>query len=115
MKKLNDFSNEELAELLQEIPGELKRRETERRARVLEEMKRLANENGYSMDELMNKQHDKTKRRSAATVNPVEPKYAKLSDPEVVWTGRGRKPAWVVEHLEKGGTLEDLLIVPSNK
>lgn len=26
------------------------------------------------------------------------------------WSGRGRKPRWVEEHLKKGGKLEDMLI-----
>ncbi|NQE50339.1 H-NS histone family protein [Herbaspirillum rubrisubalbicans] len=41
-------------------------------------------------------------RRSA-----VPPKYKKG---KMIWTGRGRQPKWVEEHLEAGGKLEDLLI-----
>jgi DNA-binding protein H-NS len=26
------------------------------------------------------------------------------------WTGRGKKPRWVVDHLAQGGTMEDLLV-----
>lgn len=26
------------------------------------------------------------------------------------WSGRGRKPRWVEDHLKKGGKLEDILI-----
>lgn len=26
------------------------------------------------------------------------------------WTGKGRKPAWVIQHLEAGGTLQDLQV-----
>lgn len=26
------------------------------------------------------------------------------------WTGRGKQPKWVVEHLAKGGKLDDLLV-----
>lgn len=28
------------------------------------------------------------------------------------WSGRGRKPRWIEEHLKKGGKLEDILIKP---
>lgn len=38
---------------------------------------------------------------------PIPPKYA-LGDK--TWTGRGRQPLWVTDHLSKGGKLEDLLI-----
>lgn len=37
----------------------------------------------------------------------VAPKY-KLG--ELSWTGRGRQPKWVADHISKGGKLEDLLI-----
>ena len=37
-------------------------------------------------------------------------KYASKSDPKNNWTGRGRKPAWVKEHIDAGGKLEDLAI-----
>lgn len=40
----------------------------------------------------------------------VAPKYANPSDASVTWTGRGRQPRWVKEHLENGGSLEDLAI-----
>lgn len=34
--------------------------------------------------------------------------YTNPSDPAQTWTGRGRKPQWVAEHLQNGGNLEDL-------
>ena len=37
----------------------------------------------------------------------VAPKYKKGND---VWSGRGRKPKWIEDHLKKGGKLDDLLI-----
>lgn len=40
----------------------------------------------------------------------VAPKYANPDDPTMTWTGRGRKPRWIVENLENGKQLEDMLI-----
>lgn len=37
----------------------------------------------------------------------VAPKYKKG---KLIWTGRGRQPKWVEEHIEAGGKLDDLLI-----
>ena len=37
----------------------------------------------------------------------VEAKYKSGNE---VWSGRGRKPKWVEDHLTKGGKLDDLLI-----
>lgn len=39
--------------------------------------------------------------------NPVPPKYQKGNE---LWSGRGRKPRWVEDHLAAGGKLEQLLI-----
>jgi DNA-binding protein H-NS len=38
------------------------------------------------------------------------PKYRKSIDPNITWSGKGRKPEWVVTYLGNGGALEDLLI-----
>lgn len=37
----------------------------------------------------------------------VPPKYKQGA---ATWSGRGRQPRWVVEHLEKGGSLDELLV-----
>jgi len=37
----------------------------------------------------------------------VAPKYSKGED---TWTGRGRQPKWVADHIAAGGKLEELLI-----
>lgn len=38
------------------------------------------------------------------------PKYRNSVDPSLTWTGKGRKPEWVVTYVENKGALEDLLI-----
>jgi DNA-binding protein H-NS len=37
-------------------------------------------------------------------------KYQSRIDPNLTWTGRGRKPEWVTTFLGNGGTLEELEI-----
>ena len=47
--------------------------------------------------------------RSRATINP--PKYRNPDNPLQVWSGRGKKPNWVIKHLaEPANLLQDLLI-----
>src|SRR5579859_7245914 len=41
---------------------------------------------------------------------PVVPKFANPDRPSQVWSGRGKRPKWVVEKLASGLTLEDLNI-----
>ena len=38
------------------------------------------------------------------------PKYRSSIDPDLTWTGKGRKPGWVQTYLDNGGELESLLI-----
>ncbi|MBF0140586.1 MAG: H-NS histone family protein [Magnetococcales bacterium] len=37
-------------------------------------------------------------------------KYQNPADPKQTWSGRGRKPGWVLSHLGAGGQLEALEI-----
>jgi DNA-binding protein H-NS len=41
---------------------------------------------------------------------PVFPKFANPDEPREVWSGRGKRPKWVIEKLASGLTLEDLNI-----
>ena len=36
--------------------------------------------------------------------------YANPTNPEEVWSGRGRKPQWVADYMDNGGRLEDLRV-----
>jgi len=47
--------------------------------------------------------------RSRDSVNP--PKYRNPDNPEQTWSGRGKRPTWVVDYLiEPANLLQDLLI-----
>jgi DNA-binding protein H-NS len=41
---------------------------------------------------------------------PAAPKYRHPENPELTWSGRGRKPKWFVAALEQGKTPEEMLI-----
>jgi DNA-binding protein H-NS len=38
------------------------------------------------------------------------PKYRSLDNAEAVWSGRGRKPSWLVAGLKSGRTIDEFLI-----
>ncbi|MDK8873411.1 H-NS histone family protein [Paracoccus sp. SSJ] len=63
----------------------------------------VAKEHGFSLGELA----EITPAQKRAT---VAPKYRHPENPEITWSGRGRKPAWIVEGLEAGKSLEDFAI-----
>jgi DNA-binding protein H-NS len=98
---LSGFDKAELLQLQKDVAKELKgydeRQRKEARAKLEEQAAAL----GFSLDEL-------TGRRASKKVNP--PKYAHPENPTMTWSGRGRQPAWIKEHLEAGKPLDDLLI-----
>ncbi len=49
-------------------------------------------------------------RGTAAPKAKGIPKYRNSIDPKLTWSGKGRKPDWVVTYLGNGGTLEEMLI-----
>ncbi|MDB5660709.1 MAG: spbB [Cypionkella sp.] len=53
-----------------------------------------------------------TKKADGGTAakTPSTPLYAHPENPSLTWTGKGRKPGFVIAHLEHGGTLEQLII-----
>ena len=75
------------------------RRLSEARAKVEAEARAM----GFSLAELLD-----GKKKATASKSP--PRYRHPEDPTVTWTGRGRKPAWVLEHIEAGKPMEDLEI-----
>ena len=96
----------QLRELQQQIPAEIKRRESQEKTNVLNELKELAKAKGYSLDELLGGREVKVK----VAGTKVKAKYRHPANPELQWTGRGRQPKWVAEWLASGNALEALVI-----
>lgn len=46
-------------------------------------------------------------RTKEASKKPVAVKYKKG---EQTWTGRGRQPGWIAEHINGGGSLQELAV-----
>ena len=103
---LSTLTADELRELQQQIPAELKRRETKEKADVLNELRAIAKNRGYSFEDLIGKEA----KVPAASGQKVKVKYRHPENVELEWTGRGRKPKWVEAWLASGNALEGLLI-----
>ncbi|WP_255471037.1 H-NS family nucleoid-associated regulatory protein [Paracoccus sp. M683] len=91
---------------MRDLQGKLDRAinsyEDRKRREAIAAVETMAREHGFSLNELTG-----GKTRRAGT---VPPKYSNPADPTMTWTGRGRKPRWVQESLERGKSLDDLLI-----
>ena len=66
-----------------------------------EKLASIASEAGYSLEELT-----KVKTKKA----PSSPLYQNPDDKSQTWTGKGRKPNWLLTALEAGKSLEDFKI-----
>ena len=101
---LEKLSLEELKKLQNEVAVAIFNFEKQRKAETLIELKALAHAKGFSLKELLDDSNGKS------TKKPVAPKYADPSNPENTWTGRGRKPKWLVAALESGQSVEEFAL-----
>lgn len=90
----NDLN--ELLEAQKNVEKQLKKVRKAKLADAQKQVKQLANDLGVTVNELV--QSEET------TV-----KYVNPNDPTQSWSGRGKKPSWLIELLEKGVNLEDLI------
>lgn len=89
----NDLN--ELLEAQKNIEKQLKKVRKAKLAEAQKQVKQLANDLGVTVNELVNEE--------------TPAKYVNPNDPTQSWSGRGKKPSWLVELLEKGTKLEDLI------
>jgi len=101
---LTTLSIPQLRDLQQQIPLELKRRETQDKINVLNEARAFVKARGYALEDLVTKE---TKVKAVAGTK-VKVKYRHPENAELEWTGRGRKPKWVEAWLASGNAIEAL-------
>jgi DNA-binding protein H-NS len=101
---LNELDLDDLKSLQKKVATAIDNFEQKKRDEALAAAKAIASEHGFKLEDLMGDAPSKKTKTKAA------PKYAHPENSELTWSGRGRKPAWIIEHLEAGQTLDDLLI-----
>lgn len=99
----DDLSLAELKDLRSRVDRAISGYEDRKKREALSELEDTARKMGYSLAELTGLQAAR-KRKSVA------PKYANPANESETWTGRGRKPRWVVAALDAGKAMDDLLI-----
>lgn len=98
---LDTLSKDELKQLKSDVDKALKSIDTRRKADAKKAAEHAAKEYGFSLDELLVSSGKGTKSA---------PKYANPLDPAQTWTGRGRKPNWVIAALSEGKNMDDMTI-----
>lgn len=96
------LSMKEMKELQGKLDRAISTYEDRKRREALDAIRATARQYGFSLEDIIG-----TKPRGAGTVRP---KYANPNDSTMTWTGRGRKPRWVIAHLAEGRALEDMAI-----
>ncbi|MDO5642626.1 MAG: H-NS histone family protein [Paracoccus sp. (in: a-proteobacteria)] len=104
MANLDNMSLKELRDLRGKVDRAISSFEERKRREAIAALEEAAREHGFSLNELTG---GKTTRRS---VGAAAPKYANPADKSQTWTGRGRRPQWVLSALESGKSMDDLEI-----
>lgn len=100
---LDQLTLKELKELQDKVAIAIfdynKRQKAEARAAAVAAVKAF----GFNLEDVLGEGNPKKKSK-------IAPKYAHPENPELTWTGRGRKPKWVDAALASGKTMKDLEI-----
>ena len=100
---LNAMSLAELRDLQKAIVKAIANFEVRQKAEARNKLAILAHELGYTFEELAELEGPKRKRAPSTTI------YRHPENSTIIWSGRGRKPAWYIAHIEAGGKPENLL------
>ncbi|ARB43984.1 H-NS family nucleoid-associated regulatory protein [Alloalcanivorax xenomutans] len=114
---IDDLSVAELEKLIKQAERKLEKKRREAVKNAQAEIEKIAKDLGVSVEDLLDekttgrkKAARKTttrKKTKAAVRKPAKIKYRNPADSSQTWTGRGKRPVWLREALEKGGKLED--------
>ncbi len=105
---ISKMALEELVSLKSDVEKLIKQKQKEKQKEVYANMLELAKAAGFnSVEEFMGSQKMRSPRSDKGLKMP--PKY-QSEDGSKTWSGKGRKPNWIIEHLDTNGDLEDLLI-----
>jgi DNA-binding protein H-NS len=98
---LKILSLEELKQLQNDVAVTIFNFEKRKKADAIAELEALAKSKGFSLNDLFGGD------KGAIKKGPVAARYADPNNSDNTWTGRGRKPKWLVEQLANGKSLED--------
>ena len=93
--QFDKLSLKQLRELQDTIAAAISAREAQERADLKKKLAEMAGKAGYSVGQLFGGGSHKR--------GPVAIKYRHKDDPSLIWTGRGRRPRWMVK---AGGDIE---------
>jgi len=103
---LSNYSVAELKDIQARIPAAIAKKKSEEKQNVINETRAFLESKGYSLEDLLGK----SAGRKGTVRGPVAVKYRHPDNSALTWTGRGRKPGWVVEWLNSGKNMDDIAV-----
>lgn len=107
MQDINDMNVEQLESLKKKADLLIESKKEQSIADAYEEVLAIAASVGLTIEQLLDYG---LKKRKIGVRKPVAPRYRNPENPTETWTGRGKKPRWLVAQLAQGAVLTDFLI-----
>lgn len=110
MKKVNlgGMSTAELQSLKADIEKELGNRSA--KIQAIEEVKKIAAERGLRLEDILTELGMSSKTKGKRELGPAPIRFRHPKDATLTWSGRGKRPNWMRDAMEKGMT-EDAMRV----
>ncbi|MEX5747455.1 H-NS family nucleoid-associated regulatory protein [Massilia sp. X63] len=106
-----DYS--QLRELGQQVAQQISVAEKQELKRAAEQIEEIAKSLNMSVPELLDAtgvMSRKAKKTASVANAKGQARYQNPENESETWTGRGRKPFWLVKYLEAGGALDALRV-----
>ncbi len=107
MPDISSLSVEELRKLTAEAEALIESKKDQAVEDAYNQIIEIAESAGLTLEQFIEYGSQKRKK---TTRKVVEPRYRNKNNAADTWTGRGKKPRWLVAEIEKGAKLEDFLI-----
>jgi DNA-binding protein H-NS len=99
---LDKMSYTELLKLDERIKAAITEKRISEASATKEQLRAMAEKAGFNINELFGKR--------GAKKGTGEAKYRNPKDPLQTWTGRGRKPNWLIDAVKKGSKLDSFSV-----
>ena len=96
-RQLQKMSYKELLQLQRRVADAIEKKRGAERAALRQKLKSMAEQAGFQIDDLFGRS------RERAASSGITVKYRHPTNRSLIWTGRGRRPKWLVA---EGGDVE---------
>jgi DNA-binding protein H-NS len=104
MTNLDEMTLADLIEHQKEVAVMIKQRQKTEKAILVKKLEEISKEHGFDLNDILEVRMPKMSKKKA----PV--KYRDTINQMQTWTGKGRKPKWLVEALASGQVLEEMRV-----